>query len=456
MADKMYFQFNGSTSMMQLLRLAPYECSATNNRAIVAVMSSEPGDEVPRLRYRPTGENDDGPYFNSYNGGKDGVSFGLVDSSIIYAESGCGHYETGGEDSNLYPAHDQYWWEMHPKAQTIKIFKYLDMKRKVYTTKETVKAIFIKYDRRTLLHKSGSTYQLRCKVATYEFACPWGGERGLAYHRTMFDEEVDRALKAPWSTQLVSLLTGKETYRGPQVFDFRHNEENAFLGITEFDIYPPLYSSLASAAYVDACEQLPQTATNSIANVIELASSINNLRKGKLIPTNIKDAWLAYRYAYCTTKSDIGEYQELTDRLVKLAGSASIISHGQCVGDGVKCCCTIKCNASDVIPQDTLQWLRTYGFRLNAVNAWDMVPYSFVVDWFLHISDFLEYFQNLGDALSLPVEEIWYSYSTEYDNQSTYFRVPGKVLFQLPYVSYKSASKKTIFKRILDSIALFL
>lgn len=221
------------------------------------------------------------------------------------------------------------------------------------------------------------------------------------------------------------------------------------------------YRALGGQAYYNACSSLPKATTNSIANVLEGASTLASAFKGDfgaLVPTTPKDAWLFYRYQYTTSKLDVEEYVSTTKRLAALAAMPGIRSDGSAYSDGISCHCVIKADPSAMIPNSVKDWLASYGFELTWLNVWDMIPYSFVVDWFFHIGTFLEVCEQENWAYTLPIQESWTSFSTHGPGpQRTYFRVPGFFRAACPFLDYRQrgASGKTITKRILDSIALF-
>jgi hypothetical protein len=84
-----------------------------------------------------------------------------------------------------------------------------------------------------------------------------------------------------------------------------------------------------------------------------------------------------------------------------------------------------------------------------------MVPYSFVVDWFIKLGDILQWFENWQYSLDFNPKDIWYIYRSSYDDQFVYYRVRGKALGMLPAYSTQPASGKTILMRIGDSVSLF-
>lgn len=244
-------------------------------------------------------------------------------------------------------------------------------------------------------------------------------------------------------------------------FVFNRGELTAFEWWSVTGALEGRYRALAGEAYYDAANNLPKAACNSIANVLDAAATVNDLIHGdigKLIPTNPKDAWLFYRYQYSTSRMDIQEYKDLTERLLALASLSALRGDGSAVYDGISCHCNISVDPGYILPKDVKGWLKAYGFELSLYNIWDMIPYSFVVDWFLNIGTFLEVMESENWAYTLPVTEAWTSFTTYGPgSQSTYLRFPGFFRANCPFLDYRqrSASGKTIVKRILDSIALF-
>lgn len=215
----------------------------------------------------------------------------------------------------------------------------------------------------------------------------------------------------------------------------------------------------AQAAYVNAAEGLPSVSSNAMANLLEVASLTAALLRGDVSKASkgIKDAWLAYRYAYTTTCLDVREYSDYIDRiqnLTELAAPDIIKCHGRSTDSrGFRYHCVMKVKTSDALPSDMKSTLSQFGLEMSAVNSWDMVPYSFVVDWFIPVSDILEQFETQFSSKSVPVTECWMS--IESPNGEHYLRWPYKWVQTIPQVVQKNVSKKTFWMRVADAIALF-
>lgn len=200
--------------------------------------------------------------------------------------------------------------------------------------------------------------------------------------------------------------------------------------------------------------------SNTFANVIEAASMLSNLLRGdfKKSANLVGDAWLAYRYSYCTTKSDIEEYQNYVQRVIDLCdlnAPPKIRCHGTFVDiDGWKYHCSMMVKTGDALPTDLRDTLSSFGLELTAVNAWDMIPYSFIVDWFIPVSDSLDRLESQWKSQHLPIAECWMSVTSPKGDQ--YFRFPYKWDNVLPSVKQKTVSDKTLWMRVADAISLLL
>jgi hypothetical protein len=104
--------------------------------------------------------------------------------------------------------------------------------------------------------------------------------------------------------------------------------------------------------------------------------------------------------------------------------------------------------------------LRQFGLELTAYNAWDMVPFSFILDWFLKIGNRLEFYEDRNLALKLvPYEDVWYSvakqFETDYSVEDYYVRWCGPRPYISPtFVSDGDPKMKTLIKRAVDVLAL--
>jgi hypothetical protein len=250
-------------------------------------------------------------------------------------------------------------------------------------------------------------------------------------------------------------------------FQFKYNELNDFELYNEFGLWTQRWRTLAGNAYINAAQNLPSTANNSIQNVVQIIDLIKDIKEGNLgrsardfVKSNAfskaKQAWLTYRYSYETTKLDLQEYRELTERIQSLRSMKKIETFGQFATEAAFCRCCFKVNVSDMIPHNFSEWLHSYGFYLKAADVWDDIPFSFMVDWFWHLGDLLEFFDASGEAAEVRPADIWYSFLTKYDNQTCYFRIPGEAITNVPFLDFNTGSStKVKAMRIADTVSIF-
>lgn len=236
-------------------------------------------------------------------------------------------------------------------------------------------------------------------------------------------------------------------------------------------VYDNRYHYGIQKAYIDAIQNLPQQTVNNVQNVLAILGSLMALAKGnpKLVIDRIEDgkslkrafseAWLAYRYQYQTTAMDI---HETADYLIRYAQSKKGI---KCNGfykeeyEGVTYTyrCSFHLQGEDVVGlQSDIQKL---GLELSAYNAWDLVPYSFIADWFLRIGDRLKFYENRNRALKLSPGPVWYSvvkqFETDVSVEDYYWRWQGDPPYISPTLTLDGdPSKSTLIKRAIDVFAL--
>lgn len=224
--------------------------------------------------------------------------------------------------------------------------------------------------------------------------------------------------------------------------------------------------------------------TNNIANVIaikDLAVSLANPARGvkrflsdlkncgkhpKSIAGKAASGWLSYRYVYTTTMMDCAEI-------------ARCLSQGRpdrmTYRDGIwNKDMQITCKVNFVNPEITklrnqFDKLSAAGFAPDLYNIWDMIPYSFIVDWFTDIGDCLSRMTQHQRALKYDIRYITIGaqrssslvcHSNVGDISIPFHHYERFVTNRLPNFVYSgsdyTASNKTIVKRMIDAISLFV
>jgi hypothetical protein len=231
------------------------------------------------------------------------------------------------------------------------------------------------------------------------------------------------------------------------------------------------FKRLRQGAYLDCLDNVPILNENSISNIIGIVALIKSIVIDKKveIPKSLSSAWLAYRYQYGTSKSDLEEAIDFQHRMV----DSTFLDRGfDCYGvfcDMVKDI-PVTCRCHITMKQKELDWLSKistelyrYGLSPSFYVFWDTVPYSFIIDWFIPIGDILSgYDKTRMYDRTYEMTDIWFSYkynlADDQGGYSAYTRYGSSALpeFQGYYTfdNKGTTSDITIGKRVLDSLSL--
>jgi hypothetical protein len=228
--------------------------------------------------------------------------------------------------------------------------------------------------------------------------------------------------------------------------------------------------ALRQEAYLDALDHVPLLNENSVSNVVELVGFIKSLVLDHKveIPKSLNSAWLAYRYTYCTTKADAKQAIDFVHRHVdndflrkgfSCYGSASRNLYG--VDLVMKCRLSMKQKELSIL-DNIWTALYRYGLSPSFYMIWDLVPYSFIVDWFIPVGDILSgYDKTRMYDRTYDISDIWYSlqYKTgESGNISAYTRwtasSPPEFQGYYSFENKGTTAHKVIGYRILDTLSL--
>lgn len=223
-------------------------------------------------------------------------------------------------------------------------------------------------------------------------------------------------------------------------------------------------------AYLDALQHVPKMSDNMISNILEISSFIKSLvvdHRVK-IPDSLSDLWLAYRYSYGTTKMDADEAIRFVHRHMDLGKWTHLKTYGSYSFTFKETRILCRCEL-EVYPKalKTVQkvWssLYTYGLSPSFYMVWDMIPYSFIVDWFLPIGDVMAAWDAEREYKhAYDLKDV--NFSLEYERQVGGFPVHFYTRWYSStpeplrgyYFLEDDPSTKTIVKRIIDAGALIL
>lgn len=252
------------------------------------------------------------------------------------------------------------------------------------------------------------------------------------------------------------------------------------------DVYIPagFFDNLLYSSY----ESIPRLQMNNLDNVLRIAELCRNplatiwdVAKTALGDVKIKDvgkAWLSYRYEYNTTKADLEELQHSLNSVTEFQYGNS----------------WYRCQAADEIEYRGLPYYykvtyyarpnqspaakfkrlcNAYGVAPTATNLWDMVPLSFIIDWFTTMDDFVKIvdLQSELRAQAYILTEFCIGYECKFRQKSTgleekHFK--RSVVSNFPF-SYSTPTSylafdmgwiqdntKSVLRRTADLAALFL
>ncbi|AMQ23534.1 maturation, partial [Leviviridae sp.] len=276
-----------------------------------------------------------------------------------------------------------------------------------------------------------------------------------------------------WETTHQSVIKNRFPYVTkvgwePGVFNFLQSEYEVFQAAVSLGIYLAPYATLWSSAYVDAVDQIPKISVNAVEGILDAIDTLRGIYYVLTDPIHalrdfihgVKDwgnDWLSYRYVYTTTKLDINSVKEgmraisKVKSLMKEEYSVTGRAKDGLISVGVK----VTFKMCDIIPDSYEELFRQYGLVPSAYDMWDIIPFSFMVDWFAQLGDILELFGKFSNTLRYRPTQTWFTAVTVYQNQTTFFRVPGTRLSIPPKYEFREVSDKTLAMRITDFVAIF-
>lgn len=265
---------------------------------------------------------------------------------------------------------------------------------------------------------------------------------------------------------------------------------------------------LIQHAFYDACQGIGKANDNTIKNIIEILSDVAGIveslggdspelvsdvmkqsARRKSLKQRLKDkipshdlvqvaetsssSWLGYRYAYSTSMMDYKQYVAyINHKMDTYMNFLNVNFHERVFGtseyviDGVsiKCICELAYRPRTYEGLKSLcRYVHDAGLEVNPYVLWDMVPYSFVVDWALPLGDVFDVISNQKYYSSEYYEFEFVGFSISYDlgeEGRRYYRwyqdPPPLESFYWFDKGDKHVSGKLILKRTLDGIALVI
>lgn len=209
------------------------------------------------------------------------------------------------------------------------------------------------------------------------------------------------------------------------------------------------------------------SSTNTFASIKDVVDALITIRKygpvglvkpAKSLSKRIASLWLAFRYAVCTTKSDVQTYTSAIKTLTSCKVDEDLVFHAS---DGTYNMTVRMQRHLPVELNGVVQRFREFGLDLSFENFWDMIPFSFVVDWFAHLGDLLHDTGSFSfyDSELYTFQSICFSrgyYGLSPDGPIHYYeRKVSSIPPQMVW-STDDESNKTVIKRVIDGITLII
>lgn len=193
------------------------------------------------------------------------------------------------------------------------------------------------------------------------------------------------------------------------------SDEDIVTRIKQFKMPKSKPDILKESFFDDVLKQYALPNVNNVENLKDLKHiresipPIAELLKKRNLKS-IAKMHLWYKYSYSTKKMDLTSYYKYIMMWLRqsLSGNSkqhTSVTYTDSSVDGTTVCAqTTRYN----IYTDTYSCgvLRTLGLDLNMSNTWDLIPYSFVVDWFINFGDVLKTLDNREVISELKIHSV--------------------------------------------------
>nr|QQM16294.1 putative maturation protein [Ensystermes virus] len=192
-----------------------------------------------------------------------------------------------------------------------------------------------------------------------------------------------------------------------------------------YDAFVPFSGN--GLAYIKDLKELPDM-VKKLGNILAAIPGIST--GAKLASTSAK-AYLAWHYGI---RLMIQDTKEILRALRRSGLSAYHTQRAEVTLDEGWYRISVACNDYDYQLNSLIDQLRRFDLLPTLENLWDLVPFSFVIDWFTGISSSLKAIDSLGYYSKLPI--LWSCVSQSVEYESTSVDYPGKYqVYQRKFLS---------------------
>lgn len=151
--------------------------------------------------------------------------------------------------------------------------------------------------------------------------------------------------------------------------------------------------------------------SNGIAYIKDLKNIIKDLKSlyqtlhGNVNPKGIADLFLSFKYGFPQTFEDTRDVVAAIKATPKTSSSVTEVE--SIAGITTERTCTIRYNPLDGAVEDVYNFLRQLDLLVNAQNVWELIPFSFVFDWFIDVDAKLERLDQLDHLSHINVNAVY-------------------------------------------------
>lgn len=215
-------------------------------------------------------------------------------------------------------------------------------------------------------------------------------------------------------------------------------------------------------------------ATSKVLYKAATETAVNGRKAAKAIVNTACAGWLGYRYAYSTTVQDCNQALRYVKKQLneQLQGyEKPLRSYGQkhftaATGEDCLVRCRIEYRPRTLTDFATrMRDVWKAGLEPNLYVLWDIIPFSFIADWFVPIGDMAEVLSNKWHLeFDIAIGNICYSLEYNYQTPSDallnrYIRWHGEgypVESIVKGMQLSTTASRTAFRRINDVVSLSL
>lgn len=164
---------------------------------------------------------------------------------------------------------------------------------------------------------------------------------------------------------------------------------------------------------------------NGLAYLSDLRKVISGIRdvlstlRGDISPKALSDLYLSYKYGLRLTAKDTAEIAQSVKSVRKSGVSAT--ANLSIDGTEIEVTTTIRYKPLDTVFEDIYNFLRRWDLLISAENVWDLIPFSFVVDWLYDVGEITERLDILDLVSHVNIDAVYDSYIANVQSPASRF-----------------------------------